>query len=259
LAEKYPESEAVIAGLFDEVYKKTVREMVRREKIRLDGRGCDDIRPISIELGLLPRAHGSALFTRGQTQALATSTLGTKEDEHRVDGLGTEYFRRYMFHYNFPPYSTGESKRFMGPSRRDIGHGNLAERALQAVLPPWEGFPYTIRVTSDVLESNGSSSMASVCAGLLSLMDAGVPVVRHVAGIAMGLIKEGDDTAILTDILGDEAHLRGLCGVFLQVVGDALKIQYLEESIANGDQPWKSTHSPKRMCRSSVLRAGLTR
>jgi len=206
-AEKYPESEALISGVFDEVYKKTVREMVRREKIRLDGRGCDDIRPISIELGLLPRAHGSALFTRGQTQALATSTLGTKEDEQRVDGLGTEYFRRYMFHYNFPPYSTGESKRFMGPSRRDIGHGNLAERALQAVLPAWEGFPYTIRVTSDVLESNGSSSMASVCAGLLSLMDAGVPIARHVAGIAMGLIKEGDDTAILTDILGDEDHL----------------------------------------------------
>jgi len=207
LAEKYPESELLIAGIFDDVYKAAVRQLVLTEARRLDGRGYDQIRPIAIELGLLPRAHGSALFTRGQTQALATTTLGTKEDEQRVDGLGTEYFRRYMFHYNFPPFSTGESKRYMGPSRRDIGHGKLAERALQAVLPAWDTFPYTIRVTSDVLESNGSSSMASVCAGLLSLMDAGVPVSRHVAGIAMGLIKENEQTVILTDILGDEDHL----------------------------------------------------
>jgi polyribonucleotide nucleotidyltransferase len=207
LAEKYPESEALIAEIFDNLYKVKVREMTLNEGRRLDNRGYDDIRPISIEIGVLPRAHGSALFTRGQTQALGTTTLGTKQDEQRVDGLGEEYFRRYMFHYSFPPYSTGETKRYMGTSRREIGHGNLAERALQAVLPGWDTFPYTIRITSDVLESNGSSSMASVCAGLLSLMDAGVPVSKHVAGIAMGLIKEGDKTAVLTDILGDEDHL----------------------------------------------------
>jgi polyribonucleotide nucleotidyltransferase len=207
LAEKYPESEGIITEIFDTIYTAKVREMVLHEGRRLDNRGYDDIRAISIEIGVLPRAHGSALFTRGQTQALATTTLGTKQDEQRVDGLGEEFFRRYMFHYSFPPYSTGETKRYMGTSRREVGHGNLAERALKAVLPGWDKFPYTIRVTSDVLESNGSSSMASVCAGLLSLMDAGVPVVKHVAGIAMGLIKEGDKTAILTDILGDEDHL----------------------------------------------------
>jgi polyribonucleotide nucleotidyltransferase len=207
LAEKYPESKAAITDVFDVIYKAKVREMMLNEGRRLDGRGYDDIRPISIEVGLLPRAHGSALFTRGQTQALATTTLGTKQDEQRVDGLSEEYFRRYMFHYSFPPFSTGETKRYAGTSRREVGHGNLAERALQAVIPGWDTFPYTIRVTSDILESNGSSSMASVCSGLLSLMDAGVPVIKHVAGIAMGLIKEGDKTAIVTDILGDEDHL----------------------------------------------------
>jgi polyribonucleotide nucleotidyltransferase len=207
LAEKYPESEGMIAEVFDTIYTTKVREMVLHEGRRLDNRGYDDIRNISIEVGVLPRAHGSALFTRGQTQALATTTLGTKQDEQRVDGLGEEFFRRYMFHYSFPPYSTGETKKYMGTSRREIGHGNLAERALKAVMPGWDKFPYTIRVTSDILESNGSSSMASVCAGLLSLMDAGVPVAKHVAGIAMGLIKDGDKTAILTDILGDEDHL----------------------------------------------------
>ncbi len=207
LAEKYPEAQQRITELFDEIYRNEVRRMMLGEKRRLDGRGYDEIRPIAIEIGLLPRAHGSALFTRGQTQALATTTLGTKEDEQRIDGLGEEYFRRYMFHYNFPPFSTGETKKYMGTSRREIGHGNLAERALQCVIPAWETFPYTIRIVSDILESNGSSSMASVCAGSLSLMDAGVPVKTHVAGIAMGLVQEGDQTAILTDILGDEDHL----------------------------------------------------
>jgi polyribonucleotide nucleotidyltransferase len=207
LAEKFPESKGLIEEVFDAIYTARVREMVVQEGRRLDNRGYDDIRTITIETSVLPRAHGSALFTRGQTQALATTTLGTKQDEQRVDGLGEEFFRRYMFHYNFPPYCTGETKKYMGTSRREIGHGNLAERALKAVLPGWDKFPYTIRVTSDILESNGSSSMASVCAGLLSLMDAGVPITKHVAGIAMGLIKEGDKTAILTDILGDEDHL----------------------------------------------------
>lgn len=207
LAEKFPESELQIIEIVDQIYKAAVRRMVVEEQRRLDGRGSTDIRPISCEIGVLPRAHGSALFSRGQTQALATTTLGTKEDEQLIDGLSGEYYRRYMFHYNFPPYSTGETKRYMGTSRREIGHGNLAERALQCVLPAWDGFPYTIRVVSDILESNGSSSMASVCAGLLSLMDAGVPVSKHVAGIAMGLIKEEESTVILTDILGDEDHL----------------------------------------------------
>ncbi len=207
LEEKYPESELLMAEILDDLYQATVRQMVLEEKKRLDGRDYDTIRPISIDLGLLPRAHGSALFTRGQTQALATVTLGTKEDEQRVDGLAEDYFRRFLFHYNFPPFCTGEVKRFMGTGRREIGHGNLAHRALQFIIPPWESFPYTIRVVSEILESNGSSSMASVCAGSLALMEAGVPVSQHVAGIAMGLIKEEDNTAILTDILGDEDHL----------------------------------------------------
>ncbi|MCX6639074.1 MAG: polyribonucleotide nucleotidyltransferase [bacterium] len=207
LTEKYPESELLVMDVLDSIYKKVVRKMVQDTQHRLDGRGCDEIRHISCETNLLPRAHGSALFTRGQTQALATVTLGTKEDEQRIDGLAGDYFRRYMFHYNFPPFSTGETKKNFSTSRREVGHGNLAERALQAVLPTWDDFPYTIRVVSDILESNGSSSMASVCAGLLALMDAGVPVNRHVAGIAMGLISEGENPIILTDILGDEDRL----------------------------------------------------
>jgi polyribonucleotide nucleotidyltransferase len=207
LAEKYPESELMIDEVIEGIYKQIVREMVHNTGHRLDGRGCDDIRQITCETGLLPRAHGSALFTRGQTQALATVTLGTKEDEQRIETLAGQHFRRYMFHYNFPPFSTGEIKKFFGTGRREVGHGNLAERALQAVLPLWDDFPYTIRIVSDIMESNGSSSMASVCGGLLALMDAGVPVSKHVAGIAMGLISEGDKPIILTDILGDEDHL----------------------------------------------------
>ncbi|MFH1861888.1 MAG: polyribonucleotide nucleotidyltransferase [bacterium] len=207
LVEKYPEADVQILEAFDKIYKETVRRMVLTEQRRLDGRRYDEIRTITCEIGLLPRAHGSALFTRGQTQSLATATLGTKVDEQRVDSLEGEYFRRFMFHYNFPPYSTGEAKKFLGTGRREIGHGNLAERSLQQVIPPWETFPYTIRVVSDILESNGSSSMASVCSGSLALMDAGIPVKSHVAGIAMRLIKEKDGFVILTDILGDEDHL----------------------------------------------------
>lgn len=181
--------------------------MILEKKLRLDGRGLDDIRPITCEVGVLPRAHGSALFTRGQTQSLGAVTLGTKIDEQFVETLEGESSKSYMLHYNFPPFSVGEVKPYRSPSRREIGHGNLAERSLKNILPNEGSFPYTIRVVSDILESNGSSSMASVCSGSLSLMDAGVPTKCHVAGIAMGLIKQGDEVRVLTDILGDEDHL----------------------------------------------------
>ncbi len=199
--------EKAISNIINEIEKKAMREMILNENRRLDGRGLKDIRPIYAEVGLLPRAHGSSLFTRGETQALCTTTLGTKEDEQIFDGIFPYYTSRFMLHYNFPPFSTGEVGRVTGVSRREIGHGNLAERALKNMLPSQETFPYTIRVVSDILESNGSSSMATVCAGSLSLFDAGVPMKKAVAGIAMGLIKEGDRIAILTDILGDEDHL----------------------------------------------------
>jgi len=181
--------------------------MTLEEKRRIDGRSTTDIRPISCEIGLLPRAHGSALFTRGETQVLATTTLGTSNDEQRLDSLTGETYKTFMLHYNFPPFSVGEAKFLRGPSRRDIGHGNLAERAIAPVLPQDTDFPYTIRIVSEVLESNGSSSMATVCGATLSLMDGGVPIKAPVAGIALGLIKEGDNVAILSDILGDEDHI----------------------------------------------------
>lgn len=207
LQEEYPESESIIKNRIHDLEKDEVRRMIIEKNIRLDGRGMDDIRPITCEVGLLPRTHGSALFTRGQTQSLGTVTLGTKVDEQMVDNLEGESFKRYMLHYNFPPFSTGEVKPFRAPGRREIGHGHLAERALKFIIPSESEFPYTIRIVSDILESNGSSSMATVCSGSLALMDAGVPVRCHVAGIAMGLIKEEDEVRILTDILGDEDHL----------------------------------------------------
>lgn len=207
LEEDYPEMEKTMAELFHDMEKEFMREMVLQDKVRLDSRGPDDIRDISIEIGLLPRTHGSALFTRGQTQALAATTLGTKIDEQKIEGLEGEFFKSYMLHYNFPPFCTGETKPVRGPSRREIGHGNLAERALKPCVPSDKVFPYTLRIVSDILESNGSSSMATVCAGSLSLMDAGVPMRSPVAGIAMGLIKENDDVVVLTDILGDEDHM----------------------------------------------------
>jgi polyribonucleotide nucleotidyltransferase len=196
-----------VKQLVDKVTKHVVREQIIREKKRLDGRGLADIRAISCEVEVLPRTHGSALFTRGETQALVTTTLGTSSDEQKVDALIGEYYRKFMLHYNFPPYSTGETKFLRGPGRREIGHGALAERALLPVLPDEAAFPYTIRIVSEVLESNGSSSMASVCGGSLSLMQAGVPVKAPVAGVAMGLIKEGEEVRVLSDILGDEDHL----------------------------------------------------
>lgn len=207
LIEKYPEQEKVIAGILHDMEKDLMRERILEEGIRLDGRNTKQIRPITIELGLLPRTHGSALFTRGETQSLTTITLGTKNDEQTVDGLGEEYTKKFMLHYNFPPFSVGEVGRMTGVGRREIGHGNLAERALKIMFPSEAAFPYTVRVISDILESNGSSSMATVCAGSLALMDAGVPVPKSVAGIAMGLVKEGDRTAVLSDILGNEDHL----------------------------------------------------
>jgi len=205
LEEEYPETEGTIKDIIHDIEKAEVRKMILDENVRLDGRGLKDIRDITCEVGVLARTHGSALFTRGQTQSLGVVTLGSKSDEQIVDVPEGETRKNYMLHYNFPPFCTGEAKPIRGTSRREIGHGNLAERAIQPVLP--EDFPYTIRVVSEVLESNGSSSMATVCSGSLSLMDAGVPVSGAVAGIAMGLIKDGDKVAILSDILGDEDHL----------------------------------------------------
>jgi len=205
--EQFPDQEAVIREVIDEVESHAMRQMIVKQKKRLDGRGVADVRPISCEVKVLPRTHGSSLFTRGETQALATTTLGTASDEQRIDALVGEHYRKFMLHYNFPPFSVGETKPLRGPSRRDTGHGALAERALTPILPDEKTFPYTIRIVSEILESNGSSSMATVCAGSLSLMDAGVPIAAPVAGIAMGLIKEGDDIAVLSDILGDEDHL----------------------------------------------------
>ncbi|HEX6837602.1 MAG TPA: polyribonucleotide nucleotidyltransferase [Polyangia bacterium] len=196
-----------ISSAFGDLHKKAVREMVCNEGVRIDGRKTTDIRQISCEVGLIPRQHGSALFTRGETQALVSTTLGTAQDVQRIDSLLGDVTKRFMLHYNFPPFSTGEAKMMRSASRREIGHGHLAERALARVLPAFEDFPYTVRIVSETLESNGSSSMAAVCGGCLSLMDAGVPIVEPVAGIAMGLIKEGDKVAVLSDILGDEDHL----------------------------------------------------
>ena len=198
---------AAVKLAFDHLEKTIIRERIAVHKKRPDGRSADEIRPISIEVGVAPRTHGSALFTRGQTQALSVVALGTTRDEMRLDTIGLETSKRYFHHYNFPPFSVGEAGFMRGPKRRDIGHGALAERALLPVIPSEEEFPYTIRVVSDILESNGSSSMASVCGSSLSLMQAGVPIKRPVAGIAMGLIKEGDDYIILSDIAGVEDHL----------------------------------------------------
>src|SRR5579859_8009643 len=206
-ADTYAEYRSRAQLAFDKLEKTMIRERIAVQKRRPDGRQADEIRPISIEVGVGPRNHGSALFTRGQTQALSVVALGTTREEMRLDTLGLETTKRYFHHYNFPPFSVGEAGFMRGPKRRDIGHGALAERALVPMIPEQEDFPYTIRVVSDILESNGSSSMASVCGSTLSLMDAGVPIKEPVAGIAMGLIKEGDDYIILTDIAGVEDHL----------------------------------------------------
>ncbi|HEX9727064.1 MAG TPA: polyribonucleotide nucleotidyltransferase [Gemmatimonadales bacterium] len=209
LTEEFPDDLKHVRSIVDDMEASTMRSQVLERGERVDGRDLATVRPISCEVGLLPRAHGSALFTRGQTQALVSVTLGSVRDEQRIDNidLAQETTKSFMLHYNFPPFCTGEVKMVRGTSRREIGHGTLAERALQALLPEYEAFPYTIRVVSEILESNGSSSMASVCGGSMALMDAGVPMKAPCAGVAMGLIKEGDKVAVLTDILGSEDHL----------------------------------------------------
>jgi polyribonucleotide nucleotidyltransferase len=244
LAAEFPEKGKDIGNELDEIEYRVMRAQVLGKGERVDGRDLDTIRPITIEAGILPRAHGSALFTRGQTQALVTVTLGTADDEQRIDSIDVlgETTKSFMLHYNFPPYSTGEVKMIRGTSRREIGHGALAERALQPLLPRYEDFPYTLRVVSEVLESNGSSSMATVCGGSLALMDAGVPIKGACAGVAMGLVKEGKKVAILTDILGSEDHLgdmdfkvagtaNGITSIQMDIKIEGLDLKIMEEAL----------------------------
>ena len=200
-------TESDLLDAFKKIEKKIVRTKLLKGESRIDGRDLDTVRPIQVEAGLLHNTHGSALFTRGETQALVTATLGSPRQAQLIDALEGEFKDQFMLHYNFPPYSVGEASFLAGPKRREIGHGKLARRALEAVLPDPEDFPYTIRVVSEITESNGSSSMASVCGSSLALMDAGIPITKSVAGVAMGLVKEGDEFAVMTDILGDEDHL----------------------------------------------------
>jgi polyribonucleotide nucleotidyltransferase len=244
LAAEFPEAGRGIGNELEEVEYRVMRAQVLDKGERVDGRDPDTVRPISIETSLLPRAHGSALFTRGQTQALVAVTLGTADDEQRIDNIDVprETTKSFMLHYNFPPFSTGEVKMIRGTSRREIGHGMLAERALQPLLPRYEEFPYTMRVVSEILESNGSSSMATVCGGSLSLMDAGVPMKAPCAGVAMGLIKEGKKVAILTDILGSEDHLgdmdfkvagtsSGITSIQMDIKIQGLDLKIMEEAL----------------------------
>ncbi len=234
-------SEKRLKAAFEELLKKATRKIIAGGD-RLDGRGHKDVRPIDIEVGLLPRTHGSALFTRGETQALVVLTLGTIDDEQRIEGLTEEYKKKFLLHYNFPPFCVGEVRPIRGPGRREIGHGMLAERSLAAVIPPWERFPYTIRVESDILESNGSSSMATVCGSTLALMDGGVPIVRPIAGIAMGLIREDGQYHVLTDIMGAEDHNgdmdfkvagteKGVCGLQMDIKIDGIPREVLEKAL----------------------------
>jgi polyribonucleotide nucleotidyltransferase len=206
LGEDYQDRKAEVYAILKDIQKRISRDLILKEGRRIDNRKFDEIRSITCEVGILPRPHGSALFTRGETQVLGVLTLGSGQDEQRVETLSGEEFRPFMLHYNFPPYSVGEVKRIGGPSRRDIGHGGLSTRAIEGVLPNKEDFDYTVRLVSEVLESNGSSSMGTVCACIMALMDGGVPIKSPVAGIAMGLVKEGDEIVILSDILGDEDH-----------------------------------------------------
>ncbi|MBP7459673.1 MAG: polyribonucleotide nucleotidyltransferase [Candidatus Delongbacteria bacterium] len=247
LAEAYPDQEGAIKYVLHEIEKAHLRRLILEEKIRVDGRSLDEIRPISVEVGVLPRTHGSALFTRGQTQSLGVVTLGSKMDEQRLDNLEGESFKSYMLHYNFPPFSVGEVRPMRSPGRREIGHGNLAERAIAPVIPTDEIFPYTIRIVSDILESNGSSSMATVCSGSLSLMDAGVPIKTAVAGIAMGLIKQDSQYSILTDILGAEDHLgdmdfkvcgtaNGITAFQMDIKIKGITFEIIREAIAKAQQ-----------------------
>lgn len=234
--------EVVVKEILENLERFLIRKMVLEEGKRIDGRGWKDIRPISCQVGILPRTHGSALFTRGETQALVATTLGTSSDEQKIEALGGYTYKTFMLHYNFPPFSVGEVKPLRAPGRRETGHGALAERALLPVIPEYEDFPYTIRVVSDILESNGSSSMATVCGGSLSLMDGGIPIKSAVAGIGMGLIKEGEKAVILSDILGDEDHLgdmdfkvagtrRGITAFQLDVKIEGIPKELMEEAL----------------------------
>ncbi len=249
LAEEFPEQERAVADVVSGIEKKVMRRQILEKGERADGRGSDEIRPITCEVGVLPRTHGSALFTRGQTQALATVTLGTQSDEQRIETINhpQETSKSFMLHYNFPPFSTGEVKPMRGTSRREIGHGSLAERAVQPLLPMYEDFPYTIRVVSDILESNGSSSMASVCGASLSLMDAGVPIKSSCAGVAMGLIKEGSKVAVLTDILGMEDALgdmdfkvagtrQGVTSIQMDIKIEGLTVDIMREALERANK-----------------------
>jgi len=240
--EEYPDNEKDILAVIDTIIKKEVRKLISEKNLRPDNRQPDEIREITSEVGLLPRTHGSGLFTRGQTQVLTIATLGASSDVQIIDGLGEEESKRYMHHYNFPPYSVGETRMLRGPGRREIGHGALAERALEPVIPSEEEFPYTIRLVSEVLSSNGSSSQASVCGSTLSLLDAGVPIKASVAGIAMGLIKEGDKVTILSDILGMEDHLgdmdfkvagtrKGITAIQMDIKIPGIDREILEEAL----------------------------
>lgn len=244
LKDKYPNCESQIQYVIEEIAREYVRRRIIKERKRIDGRTPNEIRPLSCAVSVLPRTHGSALFTRGQTQCLAVVTLGTKSDEQIIDGLEGEGTKRFMLHYNFPPFSTGEIKPLRAPTRREIGHGFLAERAFKYLLPSEEEFPYTIRVVSDILESNGSSSMATVCGATLSLMDAGVPLKKGVAGIAMGLVKENDDYVILTDITGAEDRYGdmdfkiagtkdGITAIQLDLKIQGVPLKILKEAIDN--------------------------
>ncbi len=244
IATEFPDKAKDAEREFEEIEYRTLRNQVLDKKERIDGRALDTVRPIAIEAGLLPRVHGSALFTRGQTQALVAVTLGTADDEQRIDSIDVagESTKSFMLHYNFPSYSTGEIRPIRGTSRREVGHGALAERALQALLPAFDSFPYTLRVVSEILESNGSSSMATVCGGSLALMDAGVPMKAACAGVAMGLIKEGDRVAVLTDILGAEDHLgdmdfkvagteKGITSIQMDIKIDGLTLDIMADAL----------------------------
>jgi polyribonucleotide nucleotidyltransferase len=238
-----PEQLAALGGAFDALTKRIIRKRIAVDKKRPDGRGTEEIRPISCEVGVAPRSHGSGLFTRGETQVMTVLALGTTKEAQRIDGIGIETSKRYIHHYNFPPFSVGEAGFMRGPKRRDIGHGALAERALAPMVPSEEDFPYTLRLVSETLESNGSSSMASVCGSTLALMDAGVGIIRPVAGIAMGLIKEGDEHVILTDIQGDEDHLgdmdfkvagtdRGITALQMDIKISGVTFEVMREALA---------------------------
>lgn len=244
-----PEEDAPLVGYyFHKLEKEVVRNMMLDEKVRLDGRAMDVVRPLDMEVDLLPSPHGISLFTRGETQSLSTVTLGTPEDEKLIEDAEKSEYQSFFLHYNFPPFSTGEVKPMRGPGRREVGHGNLAQRSLKRVMPEKEQFPYTVRIISDILESNGSSSMATVCAGSLALMDAGVPIPKHVGGVAMGLVSREDGAwVVLTDILGDEDHLGdmdfkvtgtrdGICGIQMDIKVDGLSMDVMMQALEQANR-----------------------